>query len=347
MMRLVLRLSLILLIASISAAERPVLRILSWSDYLDPQLAAEFGRRQGVKIEEVYFDSDTERDRVLAASGAAGFDLAMVDAAQIPVYRDRGWIAPIGESRVPGLGAMETRWRNTTDGAMTHAFPFSWGTVGIAYRVDLLKQPPRSWLTLFEPTAAVCGKLTVFSDARELVGSALKATLQPANADDATAYARAEQLLKSQRPCVAKYQTSGSEADSDLVTGKVWLAMSYNSDAAMLHAFEPRIRFMLPPEGGLVWVDYLTVLSSSQQKSAAYAFLKFLSEPGIAARQTRYSQAATPNRHALQQLPAQLRTDPVMYPSGAALAASEVIVKSTPAIMAMRNQIQAKIVRKP
>jgi spermidine/putrescine transport system substrate-binding protein len=229
---------------------------------------------------------------------------------------------------------------------MTHAFPFAWGTVGIAYRVDLLKEPPQSWLTLFQPTAAHCGRLTVFSDARELVGSALKATRQPANADDAAAYARAEQLLKSQRPCVAKYQTVGSEADSDLVTGKVWLGMSYSSDAATLRSIEPRVRFMLPPEGGLIWIDYLTVLSSSPQKSAAYAFLKFLSEPDIAARQSRYSGAATPHRQALRQLPALVRADPVMYPSGAALAASEVIVKSTPAVMAMRNQIQAKIVGK-
>jgi hypothetical protein len=94
---------------SLFAADLPVLRVYNWEVYLDPELADEFGRRHGVKVQETYFGSDTERDRRLADGKGNGFDLVIVDTAQVAVYRDRGWLAPIGESRVPGLGAWRRR----------------------------------------------------------------------------------------------------------------------------------------------------------------------------------------------------------------------------------------------
>jgi spermidine/putrescine transport system substrate-binding protein len=332
---------------SVLAAERPVLRILGWEDYLDPAVLAEFGRRHGVKVEETYFNSDIERDRMLAANGATGFDLAIVDAAQVVVYRDRGWIEPLGESRVPGLRELDARWRRIAEGTATHAFPFAWGTVGIAYRADRLTKPPTSWLALFQPAADLCGKVLDLSDARELVATALKATGQSANAVERSAYAQAEQLLKAQRPCVAGYETLDVSADSALLTGRVWAAMSYNSDAVQLRALDPNIRFVLPAEGGLIWVDYFTVLTSSKQKPLALAFLQFLSDPAVATRVALFNQAATPNGKAYARLPVTVRQDPVTYPKGPALEASDLIVTAPPAIAALRNQIQAKIVRKP
>ncbi len=144
----------ILLLASglpkqVLAADQPVLRILNWEDYLDPELAAEFGRKHHVRVEETYFESDTERDRRLAGSGAAGFDLVIVDQAQLPVYRDRGWIARLDTALVPGLRHYDSRWRRPADGSATHAIPFAWGTTGIAYPLICSRQFPRHGLTFF------------------------------------------------------------------------------------------------------------------------------------------------------------------------------------------------------
>jgi spermidine/putrescine transport system substrate-binding protein len=331
---------------SLLAAERPVLRILNWEDYLDPELAAEFAAKHGVRIEETHFESDTERDRLLANNKAAGFDLVLVDHTQLRLYRDQGWIAPIGTAQVPGLRHYEPRWRRAVDGSATHGVPFAWGTTGIAYRADLLKTAPTSWLDLFQPAAGLCGKMVVFDDGRELIALALKASGQSANADDPGAYKGAERLLTAQRPCVARYGYAGTDEESDLVSGKAWAATAYNSDALMLQAFNPNIRFVLPDEGGLIWVDYLAVLSTSTQKSLAFAFLEFLSDPAIAVRQASFSHAATPNLKARAMLPVAVGKDPVIYPSGPAFDRSEMTSAGPPAIVAIRNQIAARIVRK-
>ena len=343
--------AIILMVASglprhVLAADQPVLRILNWEDYLDPELAAEFGRKHRVSVEETYFESDTERDRRLAGNGAASFDLVIVDQAQLPLYRNRVWIAPLDTALVPGLRHYDPRWRRAVDGSATHAIPFAWGTTGIAYRADLLKTAPTSWLDLFQPAAGLCGKLTVLEDPRELVGTALKARGQSANASNPGVYSGVEQLLKVQRPCVARYGITGVDEESELVSGKAWAAMAYNSDSIWLRELNPNIRFVLPEEGGLIWVDYLAVLFASRQKSLAFAFLEFLSDPAIAVRQASFSKAATPNLDARALLPVVDGKDPTIYPSGPAFDKSEMNLAGTPAIVAIRNQIVARIVRK-
>ena len=327
-------------------AEQPVLRILNWEDYLDPEIAADFGRQQGVRVEETYFDSDTERDRRLAGNGATGFDLIMVDQAQLPVYRDRGWITPLDTARLPGLRHYDPRWRRAADGSATHAVPFAWGTTGIAYRADLLKTAPTSWLDLFQSAASLCGKVTVFEDARELTGAALKATGQSANATRPDLFKGVERLLQANHPCVAQYGITGSDDAAALVSGAVWAAMAYSSDATWLHGLNPNIRYVIPREGGLIWVDYLAVLATSKQKSLAFAFLEFLSTPAVAVRQAAFSKAATPNLDARALLPVMEGKDPATYPSGPAFDASEMIVAAPPATVAIRNQITARIIRK-
>jgi spermidine/putrescine transport system substrate-binding protein len=327
------------------AAEQPVLRLYNWPEYMDPELAAEFGRRHNVTVRETHFESDTDRDRHLTATRGGGFDLVVVDAAVVPVYRERGWLAPIGESRVPGLVHMGAKWRGgSADATSTHAFPYSWGTVGIGYRADLVGTVPDSWRYLFKPDAANCGKVQVNANARELVGAALKAGGDSVNSTDPVAYQRAEQLLRAQKPCVAGYLTSMTEPDVPLVTGGVVAAMVYSVDSVILRKFNPNIRFVLPREGGIMFTDYLVVLASSTRKELAYAFLQFLSEPANAARLSSAIKAATPNVAGRALLPADFREDKAIYPSDADLKAAEQIERPSPAIVSKVNQIFAKIV---
>ena len=331
----------------VGAADRPVLRLYNWTQYLDPELAAEFGRRHGVRVQETYFESDTARDRHLADTKGRGFDLVIVDAALVPVYRERGWLAPIGESRVPGLVHMGAKWRGaTTDATATHAFPYAWGTVGIGYRADLVQEAPDSWLDLFRPDAATCGKVQVFANARELVGAALKAGGDSANSTDPLAYQRAERLLRAQKPCVASYLTTMSDPDVPLVTGSVSVAMIYGVDSVGLRKFNPNIRFVMPREGGVLFADYLVVLAASPHKELAYAFLQFLSEPANAARLAFFIKAATPNTPGQALLPAEFRDDEAIYPPATALDAADQIQRPSPAIQSKVNQIFAKIVPK-
>lgn len=108
-----------------------------------------------------------------------------------------------------------------------------------------------------------------------------------------------------------------------MLNGQIVMSMMYNGDAAMIQNHHDEIVFVLPEEGGNIWVDYLCVLSASINKTAAKQFINFLNEPEIAARLAQFVHSATPNLAAEAILPAEFKSDPVIYPSVEALEKSE------------------------
>jgi spermidine/putrescine transport system substrate-binding protein len=264
----------------------------------------------------------------------------------VSVYRARGWIEPIDEAAVPGLVRLDPKWRRDRSAATaTHAFPFAWGTTGIAFRADLVREPPVSWRALFQPSRQLCGKIVAFRDARELLAAALQASGHSVNTTDPAALEQAERLLKVQHRCIAEYGKPDFANDFGLASGRVHAAMAYSSDAVLLRELNPNIRFVLPREGGMLWTDYLVVLSSSPHKPLAFEFLEFLSEPAHALRQGLYSKTGIANLAAVPLQPAAIRQDVTIYAPENAMAAAEMIANTPPAITSLRNQIVARVVR--
>ncbi|MCW9078035.1 MAG: extracellular solute-binding protein, partial [Gammaproteobacteria bacterium] len=105
--------------------------------------------------------------------------------------------------------------------------------------------------------------------------------------------------------------------------------------------------YVLPEEGGNIWVDYLCVLRESSNKDAAKQFIDFLNEPEIAARLAQYVYYASPNQAAEKLLPEDFTNDPVIYPSGAALEKSEPYKRLPPRVQKRRSGIMSRIVNLP
>jgi spermidine/putrescine transport system substrate-binding protein len=335
-----------MLLAAASAPAEPetradTLRLYNWENYLDPGLAAEFTRRTGVHIHQSYFTSDWERDLRIVSNGAADFDLIVLDATQVSAYATRGWLAPVGVERVPALAHYDARWLLPKDAA-GYALPYAWGVIGIVYRADLIGQAPDSWSVLFHPPRTLCGKLLMGDDARELSAVALKAGGFSGNSTRVADHRAAERALRGQRPCVGQYRYPGTLPESPLLSGTAVAGMSYSTDAAWLHARNPQVRFAIPKEGGLMWVDYLVVVQTSPRKRLAYEFLKFLAEPSVAARQAAYLRAGNP---AIKLSAARATKDDGVDADAGRFEASEMILPMPPAIVSLRNQIFATIKR--
>ncbi|MGD8644431.1 MAG: spermidine/putrescine ABC transporter substrate-binding protein, partial [Chromatiales bacterium] len=196
------------------------------------------------------------------------------------------------------------------------------------------------------PQPALHGKIVMIEDPRELVGMALKALGHSINSENLTELAEAERLLQEQRPLVKSYSYVSLTERSALVTGEAAAAMVYNGDALMLQQYEPNIRFVVPPEGTGMWVDYLAVLSSSPRKALAARFIDFMNRPEIAARNAEYLYYATPNRAAERLLPSEFLADDRIYPNAETLRRSEPFVtKLAPRAVKARQKIYARLQR--
>lgn len=321
------------------------LLFLTWSDYIDPQVVEEFEQKFKVEIKQIYFESDDDRDQLLVESDGTGYDLVVVNSPQFLSYWKRHWFAPIREADVPNLKYIDRRWINALPEAIGYGVPYFWGTTGIAYRADLVPEKITSWRQLFQPSEVLRGKIVMANSARDVIGMALKALGYSANSTSLKELEEAERLLLAQKRYVKSYSYVSLTKDSELVSGQVLAAMMYSGDALMVREHDSNIVYVVPEEGGELWIDYLTVLRSSPNKKLAMEFINFLNEPENAARLARFVHYATPNKAAEGLLPAEFLRDPDIYPSEAVLKRSECYVELPPRIAKQRNSIFTRLLQ--
>jgi len=324
---------------------KKTLVILNWSEYMDPELVEEFEQQFNAEVSEVYFESDELRNDMLLESDGAGYDLVMTNGVTLDLYRKRGWIAPLDLDKVENYRHIDTHWLDAFPASTGYAVPYFWGTLGIAYRADLVEKPLTSWMDILRPAKALQGRIGMIEDSRDLLGVALKALGYSANSTDSSEIQAAEALLLQQRPSVKSYNYIALSEESTLVSGELVAAMAYSGDALMLQEHNEDITYVLPSEGSTLWVDYLVVMSKSQNKELAWAFLNFINQPENAARMAEYVWYATPNKSAEKLLPEEFLNNPVIYPGREALVKSEFYRQLPPRVTKKRNIAFANIVQ--
>jgi spermidine/putrescine transport system substrate-binding protein len=317
---------------------------LTWADYLDPEVVAEFEQETGVKIKFAYFESDDARDEILSNSDGRGYDMALVNGLTLQSYAKRNWLALPAQQSIPNLAHLEPRWRTAFPAAERYGVPYFWGTLGIAYRQDLVPEGFDSWKDFFQPAEKLRGKITMLKSSRDILGMALKSLGHSANTNDRKAVREAGRLLEAQRPFVRTYEYVSLNEESALVTGEVWASLAYSGDALMVQEHHDEIVYVVPEEGSNLWVDYLTVLQASPRKDLAAKFIDFLNRPQIAARNAEFVYYATPNTAARQHVSDEYVEDPVIHPTADVIARSEVYRELAPRTQKTVNSVFAQLV---
>ena len=316
-----------------------VLTILTWSDYLDPDVVKQFEEKYQTEIKFVYFEEDDERDAIMVDSDGLGYDIILISGIRVDLYKKKGWITSINEEDVPNLKNIRKNWLKAFNGTEGYTVPYFWGTLGIAYRADLVKEKITSWKQLYQPDQSLKGKIFMLSSQRDLIGSAMKSLGYSINSTTKKEINDVKELLIEQKPFVNHYGYIMVDANSSLVTGKDWVAMAFNGDAIMLQEHNENIQYVLPEEGTNIWVDYFTISSKASNQKLAHQFLNYLNEPKIAAQNSLFVYFATPNIEAEKLLPQNFINHPVIYPSQEILAKSEFYKPLPPSTIKHMNSI--------
>jgi spermidine/putrescine transport system substrate-binding protein len=315
---------------------------LNWEDYIDPEVLADFHTETGIEVTQSYFEADEERDAHLINSEGKGYDLILVSGLMVESYVRNGWIEALPADLGEELSTIDRRWWNAFPAAEWYAVPYFWGTLGIAYRSDIVDSSIDSWMDIFQPSEQLQGKIAVLDSTRDTTGMALKALGYSLNTRKSLAFKEAITLLQAQGPHVGFYGLVDLDETSRLLSGDILAAMMFSGDALMLQDINEDIEYVLPKEGGNLWVDYITVSSSSTNKEAAWKFIKYLNKPEIAARQANFVYYAPPNNAALPLMDADFLDNKTIFPSKKALANSEFLQPLLPRYLkALDDQYQA------
>lgn len=332
--------------AAENGAAKPELVILNWSEYMDPDLVKKFEEKYDARVREIYYESDDYRDNYMLETKGEGIDLIVSGGIAIRRYKQQGWIVPLTEKEVPNLKYTDPQWLANYEDAEGYAIPYFWGTMGIAYRTDLVTTEVKGWKDIYQPDESLRGKIAMMTTSRELIGMALKSLGYSINSSDFKELEEARQLLIKQQPYVRGYDYIGLTEKSELITGDVWMSLMYSGDALMVmdHDGAENIEYVVPEEGGLIWVDVMSVSQASNNKQLAYQFLDFINEPEHAAQLAEFVYYASPNKAAEKLLPADFKADEVIYPPKEVLDKSEVYTRLKPRATRLRNEIFSRIV---
>lgn len=296
----------------------------NWTAYVDQEVVEAFEQEYKVRVVQRYFQSADERDETLMQTQGKGFDVLVLTASDLPPYIDRGWLHPLDKSALPNLKHVDRRWIDGFEGAEAYAVPYLWGTTGLVWRSDVIKEPLTHWRDFYTPEAAWADHVMVLNQYRVAFGMALKALGYSYNSDDPDEVAAAAQLLQEQKPLVQNYGYFKTDADSGIVSGDTWIGQTWSGDALLLMERNPAIRYIVPEEGGEIMIDYLVVSSKAAEPELAHAFIDWLHRPEHAAACAESLRFATANLAAEAFLPDDFLNDPVIYPPAEILERSEV-----------------------
>jgi spermidine/putrescine transport system substrate-binding protein len=180
--------------------------------------------------------------------------------------------------------------------------PWQWGVTGIAYRSDLVAEPPDSWGVFLDPRYR--GKMTMLDDSRDVIGSFLRYRGYSLNSGNPAELAEAKTDAIAAKATIRAFISA--TVKGQLVAGDVWIAQLWNGDTLQARAEQPAIEFVLPREGSMLFVDALVMPRSARHPRAAHEFMNYILRPEVAAAIADKTGYGTANQAALPLTQAKL-----------------------------------------
>lgn len=275
------------------------LRLLNWEDYLSPDLVEEWEEGNG-PLQEIYFDSDQDRDAIIVNSERHHVDVVVVDEIVAQRFGADGKFLKLDEANLPSLKDIEPFWRQRCG---DYAMPYLWGTLGIAYRSDKLDTPPRSWYDLLRPAENLRGHIAMINDYTDMLAPALFYLGYDLNTDNREQLKQAFEMLKKQASDVLTYDYAITYAGQEEKLKNLYMAAVYGGDQYSLNELDGekgRWEYVVPEEGTVLWVDCLAIIKESPKRKQSLSLLAYLNTAKAAAENSVYNRISTPNLAAVE-----------------------------------------------
>ena len=308
------------LISGLSQAADSI-RVYNWNDYIAPQVLENFTRDTGIEVEYHTFASAEELNAALESGQA--IDIAVPSHNELPTLIANGRIRPLDFNLLPNRSHLDKQLLSklaAVDPQNQHAMPYLWGAVGLAINTPQAEAAyggplPESWSLLFDPEKsarlASCG-ISVLDAADETLSLLLNYQGRSLARSAPSRIERAGDLLQSLRPNL-RYVDSERYID-DLSNGRLCLAVAWVGDAlAAAQAGQP-VRFLVPQEGSVLFVDNLVIPSSASRPELAHRFIDYLMQPQVIAQVTAETLYPNGNADSAQFIDAALLAQPGLYP---------------------------------
>jgi spermidine/putrescine transport system substrate-binding protein len=308
------------LLASTASAEE--LHIYGWANEMPDEVLQDFEKETGIETTFDTFDSNEAMIAKLEAGGS-GYDLVNPSQYAVQILINRKMIAPLDHAKIAGYDGVGQAFKDVSyDKGNAYALPYVWGTTGIAYNKTCVTEPITSWKVMFDEKYA--GRIYMLDNMLAAYIAGLQVNGFSANTSNPAEIDKATETLIAQKPLLAGYNSTNF---ADLVSsGEACIVESWSSSVLAAIKDNPDVVYVLPEEGGTMWIDGYAVLPDAPNPDAAYKFMSYILRPEVAAKVTELTQTATVVPASKALLAPELAANPAVFPDEAAQAKADFIL---------------------
>ena len=287
----------------------------NWSDYIDKENIAEFQKRYAV--DDWTYDTYASNEELLTKlqAGASGqWDVGAPTGEFVPALVAGGFIQKIDWSKVPNAKYINKQFKGLWwDPQDEYQMPKDWGTTGIAVRTKVVKEDVSSWKKFFEVAPNYSGRIVIVDSPGDVFVAPLKALGFSLNSVDPNELSQARDLLMGLAPHVLALDSDQYQVKLQTEEAVLGLTWTGGLDELIQKPETADTKYIIPSDGTLYWMDTWIIFKDPPHPIAAHAFLNFIEEPDIQAKETVTNAYATPNDEAKKLVPPEVLNDPTIF----------------------------------
>ncbi|MEI7465451.1 MAG: polyamine ABC transporter substrate-binding protein [Burkholderiales bacterium] len=309
--------------------EEKVLNIYNWSDYIAPDTIANFEKETGIKVRYDNFDNNEIVHAKLVA-GKTGYDIVVPSSNWAKLQADGGLLAKLDKSKLPNYKNLDPAIQAQLaklDPGNDYMVNWLWGYTTVGINVDKVKaalggmpMPDNAWDLVFKPEYVSklksCG-VSFLDSPTEVVPAALHYLGKPPFSKSAGDYAAAAALLKSVRPSVTLFSSSGYI--NDMANGSICVALGWSGDIniARQRALDgktgQKLEALIPKTGGVLFFDVMVIPADAPHPGNALKWINYILKPEVHAAITNKVFYANPNAASRPFVKPEVANNPTVF----------------------------------
>jgi putrescine transport system substrate-binding protein len=313
--------------------EEKILNIYNWSDYIADDTIANFEKETGIKVRYDVFDSNEILHAKLVA-GKTGYDVVVPSSYWAKIQADGGLLRKLDKSQLPNLKNMDPAIQAqlaALDPGNQFLVNWLWGFTTVGINVDKVKaalgstpMPDNAWDLVFKPEyiskLKSCG-VSFLDSPTDVVPAALHYLGKPAFSRNQADYQGIGPLLKSVRPYVTLFSSSGYI--NDMASGSICVALGWSGDIniAKQRAIEGKtgqnIQALIPKSGGVLFFDTMAIPADAPHPGNAHKWINYIMRPEVDASLTNKVFYANPNKESKKFVKPEVANNPTVFLSDA------------------------------
>ena len=309
-------------------AQDKTLNVYNWADYIGETTIEDFQSASGIAVTYDTYSSAEEMEAKMLA-GSTGYDVVVMAGLKLPAFIKAGIYQKLDRSKLPGFKNLDPevlRILSGWDPQNEYGVPYTWGTVGISYNVDMVKERmPGAKLDsldmLLKPENAAkladCG-ISVLDSPTDVIPMVLRYLGKDGDTTNLQDYDAVVEAFKPVRQYIRTFDNTNYL--NAIPNKELCLIGSWSGDystaktRAAEAGVEINLEYHVPETGAPAWVDCLCVPADAPHKEEAYAFLEYLLQPEVIAKCTNFINYANGNLASRPFVDKAVLENPAVYP---------------------------------